>query len=431
MTGAQDGIEPGTTDGTAIGTEAPRGPAGRRTEVDEDVLLARAAWSRLVEPGDEVAGALIGALGPVEALAWLRHSARHDVAAPGALVDATSAGGRAAAARLATSVARWCTRLDGLDPRRELRVLERLGGTVVVPEDARWPRPLDDLGTAAPLCLWVRGALGRPSAGGFLAGRSVAVIGARACTAYGEHVTAELVAGLVASGWTVVSGGAYGIDAVAHRAALAAGGQTIAFLAGGVDRLYPAGNTRLLEAVVDGGAVVSEVPPGSVPTKTRFLLRNRLIAASALATVVVEAAWRSGALSTARHAAALLRPVGAVPGPVTSAASAGCHRLLREGSAVCVTDAAEVADLAGGLGSDLAADPESDARPEDGLGPELRRTLDGLPVRRPVAPESVARAAGLTLVETRSALGRLELAGLAEQAGGLWRRAPEPEPRKG
>jgi DNA processing protein len=255
------------------------------------------------------------------------------------------------------------------------------------------------------------------------------VIGARACTAYGEHVTAELVAGLGTSGWTVVSGGAYGIDAVAHRAALAAGGQTIAFLAGGVDRLYPSGNTRLLEAVADGGAVVSEVPPGSVPTKTRFLLRNRLIAASALATVVVEAAWRSGALSTARHAAALLRPVGAVPGPVTSAASAGCHRLLREGSAVCVTDAAEVADLAGGLGSDLAADPVPDARPEDGLGAELRRTLDGLPVRRPVAPESVARSAGLTLVETRSALGRLELAGLAEQDGGLWRRAPGP--RKG
>lgn len=395
--------------------------------VDEDVLLARAAWSRLVEPGDEVAGALVGALGPVEALAWLRHAARHDGDAPSTLLGgatpASSPGSRAAVARLATSVARWSTRLDGLDPRRELRVLGRLGGTVLVPEDPRWPHPLDDLGTAAPLCLWVRGALERPSdLGSPSATRAVAVIGARACTAYGEHVTADLAGGLAASGWTVVSGGAYGVDAVAHRAALAAGGRTIAFLAGGVDRLYPAGNSRLLEAVIDGGAVVSEVPPGSVPTKTRFLLRNRLIAASALATVVVEAAWRSGALSTARHAAALLRPVGAVPGPVTSAASAGCHRLLREGSAVCVTDAAEVADLAGGLGTDLAADRVVDARPEDGLGSDLRLTLDALPVRRPAAPESVARSAGLTLEETRAALGRLHLEGLAEQAGGLWRR---------
>jgi DNA processing protein len=409
-----------------------QGRAGLRTGPDEDVLLARAAWSRLVEPGDEVAGALIGALGPVEALTWLRHTARHHSDAPGALVDATSAAGRMAAARLATSVARWCTRLDRLDPRRELRVLGRLGGTVVVPEDARWPHSLDDLGVAAPVCLWVRGALGLPpSPRSLVAARSVAVIGARACTAYGEHVTAEIAGGLAASGWTVVSGGAYGIDAVAHRAAMAAGGRTVAFLAGGVDRLYPAGNMRLLESVLDSGAVVSEVPPGSVPTKTRFLLRNRLIAASALATVVVEAAWRSGALSTARHAAALLRPVGAVPGPVTSAASAGCHRLLREGSAVCVTDAAEAADLAGGLGSDLAPDPVADPRPEDGLGAELRRTLDGLPVRRPAAPESVARSAGLTLGETESALGRLELAGLAEQNRGLWRRAPGQSVERG
>src|SRR5450756_1961145 len=195
-------------------------------------------------------------------------------------------------------------------------------------------------------------------------------------------------AGLADAGWTVVSGGAYGIDAVAHRAALAAGGTTVAFLAGGVDRLYPAGNATLLAAIQEsGGSLVSEVPPGSVPSKVRFLQRNRLIAAASRATVVVEAAWRSGALSTATHAAGLLRPVGAVPGPVTSAASAGCHRLLRDGCAVCVTDAA-----------------------------------DALPLRRPAPVESIARSAGLTVSEVRSGLGRLELAGLAEQDGGRWRQ---------
>src|SRR5690606_18729050 len=254
-----------------------------------------------------------------------------------------------AVARLLRAVARWAPRLDGLDPRRELRVLERLGGELLVPGDAGWPVGLDDLGPVRPLALWVRG--NRDLAA--LAERSVAVVGARACTDYGRHVTGEIAAGLAARGFTVVSGGAYGIDAAAHRAAVVSGGPTVAFLAGGVDRFYPAGNTELLREVVgSGGAVVSEVPPGSVPSRVRFLLRNRLIAAVAGATVVVEAAWRSGSLSTAVRAAELSRPVGAVPGPVTSMASAGCHRLLRDGAAVCVTDADEVAELAGVLSRD-------------------------------------------------------------------------------
>jgi len=253
--------------------------------------------------------------------------------------------------------------------------------------------------------------------------RSVAVVGARACTSYGEHVTAAMSAGLADAGWTVVSGGAYGIDAVAHRAALAAGGTTVAFLAGGVDRLYPAGNATLLAAIQEsGGSLVSEVPPGSVPSKVRFLQRNRLIAAASRATVVVEAAWRSGALSTATHAAGLLRPVGAVPGPVTSAASAGCHRLLRDGCAVCVTDAAEALELVGAFGRDLAPDRPTPDRPGDGLDIDLRRMLDALPVRRPAPVESIARSACLTVSEVRSGLGRLELAGLAEQDGGRWRQ---------
>ncbi|MDF2576486.1 MAG: dprA, partial [Agromyces sp.] len=167
-------------------------------------------------------------------------------------------------------------------------------------------------------------------------GRSIALVGARAATGYGEHVTMEASAGLVDRGFAIVSGGAYGIDGMAHRAALASRGVTVAFLAGGVDRFYPLGHEALLARIADTGAVVSELPCGSAPTKWRFLQRNRLIAAAADATVVLEAGMRSGSLNTAGHAAALGRPLGAVPGPVTSPASAGCHRLLREFDAVCV-----------------------------------------------------------------------------------------------
>ena len=384
----------------------------------EQTTLARAAWSRLAEPGDVVAHAVVEALGPVDALAWLRESvAGHEPAVPGGVAGLA---GPAALARLRTAVARWAPRLASLDPTRELRVLARLGGAVIVPEDPRWPRAMDDLGPQSPLCLWVRGEADLAAA----LRRAVAVIGARACTAYGDHVTAQVAVGVADQGWTVVSGGAYGIDAVAHRAALAASGTTVAFLAGGVDRLYPAGNARLLQQMAEaGGALVSEVPPGSVPSRSRFLQRNRLIAAAAQATVVVEAAWRSGALSTAAHAATLLRPVGAVPGPVTSAASAGCHRLLRDGAAVCVTDAGEVLELVGRVGRDLPPERATAPRAGDDLEPLLRRTLDALPVRRAAAPEAVARAAGLALAEVRGALGRLDLAGLAVQRDGLWRRA--------
>lgn len=383
-----------------------------------DEAVARAAWSRLIEPGDAVAGALLATWGAVESLAWLRQVAAGDHAV-GPRLWGGAALPPAQAGRLARSAARWAARLEHLDPRRELRVLERLGGTLLVPGAPGWPAALDDLGFAAPPCLWVRGSGDLEH----LLGTAVAVIGARACTAYGEHVAADLAAGIASRGRTVVSGGAYGIDAVAHRAALAVDGPTVAFLACGVDRFYPAGNSRLLEGVVgSGGAVVSEVPPGSVPTRSRFLQRNRLIAAGSRATVVVEAAWRSGALSTAARAAALLRPVGAVPGPITSAASAGCHRLLRDGAAVCVTDVAEVLELCGRVGDHLPAEPSVPVSPQDGLSDEVRRTLDALPVRRLASPESVARAAGLTVAEVRAALGTLELAGLAVGGAAGWRR---------
>ena len=195
--------------------------------------------------------------------------------------------------------------------------------------------------------------------------RAIAIVGSRSSTAYGEHVAATLSAGVADAGWTVVSGGAYGIDARVHRAALAADGATVAVMAGGVDRLYPLGNADLLARVLETGAIVAEQPPGFPPHRSRFLTRNRIIAAAA-ATVVVEAAHRSGALSTAHHAAELGRPVGAVPGPVTSASSAGCHRLIRNG-AVCVTSPDDVLEMVTPL----------DASRPDSTGPRPRtRTRD-------------------------------------------------------
>lgn len=406
---------------------------GMGGEFDPETL-ARAAWSRLAEPGDRTAGVLIAALGAAPALAWVRAAAGASAGppTPGAAMvgpgpaDAVSAlaerGGEvelASRRRLEAGVDRWAPRLATLDPRRELATLARLGGALVHPGTAGWPAGLTDLGAAAPPCLWVRG---EPDLQTGLR-RSVAVVGARAATAYGEHIAAELAAGLAERRFTVVSGGAYGIDAAAHRGALAAGGRTVVVLAGGVDRPYPAGNAALLARVLDaGGSVLSEVPPGSVPSKTRFLQRNRLIAAAAAATVVVEAAWRSGALNTAGHAAALLRPVGAVPGPVTSMASAGCHRLLRDGGAVCVTDAAEVAELAGDAGADLAPERTGPLADVDGLDPQARKVLDALPVRVAAEPGSLARAAGLSVAQVNAALGPLELEGLAVREGPGWRR---------
>ena len=209
---------------------------------------------------------------------------------------------------------------------------------LVIPADSAWPNGLADLDRQAPVALFVRGDVA--SLVELNLAPSVAVVGARAATSYGEHVTSELVAELART-HTIVSGAAYGIDGQAHRMAIAAGGKTIAFLAGGVDRPYPAGHANLIERITANGAVVSEVPPGSAPTKWRFLERNRLIAATSQGLVVVEAGWRSGSLNAAGHAIGLNRPVMAVPGPVTSAASAGCHRLITEG-ATLVTSADDI-----------------------------------------------------------------------------------------
>ncbi|MFD0483315.1 DNA-processing protein DprA [Kineococcus sp. GCM10028916] len=363
-----------------------------------DERLARATWSRLAEPGDAAAAHLVAEVGAVTALEAVLTGRGPD---------------------------RWRTRLPDVDPASDLATVRAAGGRLLVPGDDEWPQRLADLdhdGTGerplgAPFCLWVRG----PAHLREVTARSAALVGARAATAYGQHVTSELAAGVSDRGFAVVSGGAFGIDAAAHRAALAVDGVSVAVLACGVDRSYPLGNAALLARLAERGALVSEVPPGSTPTRWRFLERNRLIAALTSGTVVVEAAWRSGALSTADRAERLMRPVGAVPGPVTSPASAGCHRLLRERGAVCVTSADEVAELLGELGREEVAVPSVERRAFDGLDREELRVAECLPRRGSHGLERLAREAGLDLPLVQSVLGRLELSGVAVRDADGWR----------
>jgi DNA processing protein len=249
--------------------------------------------------------------------------------------------------------------------------------------------------------------------------RSVAVVGARACTEYGAHMAATLAAGLAERGWVVVSGGAYGVDGAAHRGALAAGGATVAVLACGVDRPYPRGHTELINRIADQGLVVGELPPGDHPTQSRFVLRNRVIAALTCGTVVVEAAYRSGSLVTARAAQRLGRHTMGVPGPATSGLSSGVHELLR-GEAVLVTDAAEVVELVGDIG-ELAPERRGPVLPRDLLEPDARRVLAALPGRRAAAVDEIAREGGTTRDDAIARLYELRALGYVERHGDDWK----------
>jgi DNA processing protein len=382
-----------------------------------DDCAARAAWSRIAEPGDEAAGFVVAELGAAGALLALYER-------PEPLRELA---GRAPHRRRPGSPspgAGWTQRLGQVDPPRDLATVRRFGGRLVVPGDDEWPAGLAALQLRAPFALWTRG----PAHLALASDRAVALVGSRASTPYGESVAEELAAGCAQRGITVVSGAAYGIDACSHRGALAAGGVTIAVLACGADRAYPQGNERLIERIAREGLVVSEVPPGSAPSRWRFVQRNRLIAVLSSITVVVEAGWRSGASITAGEATKAGRNVAAVPGPVTSAASAGCHRLLRDG-AVCVTDAAEVAELLAAVGDEPAPEPVVPPAEHDGLDAVELRVLDALPVRRSADVDRLSATAGLDPGTVAAALGRLELRGLARADPGGWRRAPRPQPR--
>lgn len=377
-----------------------------RPQDDPIDALARVAWSVVAEPGDGVAGALIAQLGAGDALRVALTPEAVAATGLGAKDETTAHTQRA----LREGRGRWMPRADSRAIHNALRGAAEVSAQLVLPGDPEWPLALDDLEEHAPVLLWVRGDTRHLSAE-----HQVSIVGARAATSYGDHIAAELAGDLATTGTLVVSGGAYGIDGTAHRSALGAGGATVAFLAGGVDRAYPSGHQQLFGRITDAGAVISEVPCGTAPTKWRFLSRNRLIAALGAATVVVEAGWRSGSLNTAGHAAALGRPLGAVPGPVTSAASAGCHRLLREYDARCVTNAAEVRELFG-VTPPL---PKTEVRAD----PDQIRLLDALSTRTPRAAYDLAARAGLAAERVAALLGLLALENIVIRTEAGWRRA--------
>ena len=221
-------------------------------------------------------------------------------------------------------------------------LLERVGAVFLTPQSPEWPMALNDL-SAIPFGLVVKGDLSA------LADRSLAIVGTRNPTPYGIRIAGDFAAGFVDREWSIVSGGAYGIDSAAHKGALIAEGRTIAVLAAGIDVAYPAGNARLFAEIAENGALVSEVLPGAHAIPSRFLTRNRLIAALSQATLVVEAAFRSGSLRTARDAAELMRPVMAIPGPINAPTSEGCHRLIGERAAEIVTSVADAVELISAL----------------------------------------------------------------------------------
>ncbi|MBG6107054.1 DNA-processing protein DprA [Frigoribacterium sp. CG_9.8] len=392
-------------------------------------LFARASWTGIAEPGDRAAGELVASLGPDGALTALVEA--WPVAR---IMDAASvAGSDLTAADLASALARWAPRLKSGVALVALRQAVRFRVRLLVPGDPAWPIGVDDLGPHAPIALWLRGNKAALAAARY----SIALVGARAATGYGEHVTMEASAGLVDRGFAIISGAAYGIDGMAHRAALASSGQTVAILAGGVDRFYPSGHDALLARIVESGAVVSELPCGSPPTKWRFLQRNRLIAAASQATIVLEAGWRSGSLNTAGHAASLGRPIGAMPGPVTSAASAGCHRLIREFAATLVTTASEMAELV--LGTDMQ---EGEAQGSEEQGGEAQqsevrtssdapggqshptsarvRLTDALSLRAPRTVDDLAARSGMSIADVQAELGALEIDGGAMERERGW-----------
>lgn len=431
---------PGTGTGTGTGTGADTGTeTGTESRARADTSaerIARAALTRLLEPGSVLGTTAVRVWGAARALQILTGA---DTPGPDERQELSlvlSGEGTQLTERTWTkSMEGWAARTASLAPERDLESLGRLGGGLLIPGDAGWPPGADDLGAAAPVALWYRGTGPVPRRE-----TTLAVVGSRDATAYGQSVTRTLASGAAARGLTMMSGGAYGIDAMAHRAALASGTgapPTAAVMAGGLDRYYPAGHEDLLREVSARGLLLSEMPPGASPTRHRFLQRNRLIAGLSGAVVVVEARWRSGAQNTAGHALGIGREVGAVPGPVTSPQSAGCHRLLRESPAVVVTDLEEALALMPGGGPRAATGGppaaevgapsgggSSAARIHDHLTVEELLVYEALPLRSAVPVDRLCAAAGLGPGAVMGTLKKLQRQSLAEQLAAGWRRGP-------
>lgn len=368
----------------------------------DEQKLAWAYLSRVAEPPCVPLATLVADVGPVDAAQMVRQGA------VGAELRASTA-----------------ARRDVDRGPQDLEVLERLGGRLITPNCEEWPHLAFSTFNAGverprpqghpPLVLWALG----PRNLADVAERACAIVGTRVSTAYGDYVAADFAAGLVERDVAVVSGAAYGIDGVAHRAALAARGVTVALLASGLDVPYPVDHSGMLRRIGEDGLVVTEYPPGVRPARHRFLTRNRLVAACSGGTIVVEAGLRSGAASTASWARTMNRPVCAVPGPITSAASAGCHVLLRDGAHI-VTRAADILELVGRMG-EVPDDLSGPVTPLDGLTDVQRRVYDGFPGRAFRTPEELAEAVAIPVERIFGPLTALELAGLVTRRDGRWR----------
>jgi DNA processing protein len=390
---------------------------------DEETVLARAYLLRVAEPGSLAIAELLDRVGPVEAATRIRSG---DVDEP---------------VRRATAARR-----DSAEAEADLVAAERIGLRLVTPESPDWPHfgfaalyaaqrerlaqwrtgrraPRYGGEPVVPVALWVRGPFDLASIGP----ASVAVVGARSATAYGEHIAGELGHDLAERGLLVVSGGAFGIDAAAHRGVLAAGAPTVLVAANGLDHAYPRAHAALFERIAADGLLLSESPPGAAPLRSHFLSRNRLIAALGAGTVVVEAAARSGALNTAAHCALLGHALMAVPGPVTSPLSVGCHALLRHphAPATMVTSAADVMAVIGPPGAGSATEPAATAGTAgalDGLDPVARAVAEGFPARGWVGEAELSRRSGVDELEVVRALPILRAAELIESGPDGYRR---------
>lgn len=422
--------------------------AARSGTLDEE-SYARAALTYLAEPADRWVNGLISAHGATRTL---------EAITSGRLPDASGVAAAHFTHRtLQRSMERWRVRLGELPTPAEVIAFHQSGIRLICPGDPEWPEQLADLGDEQPYALWLRGSADLR----FNCLRAVAVVGSRAATAYGCYVAAEFAASVAARGWTVVSGAAFGVDASAHRGALGADGVTVAVLACGVDVPYPVGHTDLLEAVAAQGVIVSEWPPGRTVSRLRFLVRNRVIAALATGTLVVEAGERSGAVNTARHARDLGRRLMAVPGPVTSDQSAGCHHIIRDWQGTLVTTAAEVIEHLSPVGATLEptnaptvtdpagsadsadsaasaalapASPAAAPRPGtssrrrlrpaldlDAMGLETTQVLDAMPARGGTSATRIAQRAGLDPTTAVRCLAALAASGFIERCDEGWR----------
>lgn len=382
-------------------------------ESDPHDAFARLAASVICEPGDGVFGELALTLGYETALSVVLKSDDASDFARGIshAADLVGLGGAVtdlSLPMLSAALGRWKPRLQLGHVLEAARRARFLGARAVVPASARWPAGIDDLGPHAPALLW---HLGQHRD----AGPRVAVVGSRAATAYGERAAGDIAGSLAAAGVEVVSGAAYGVDGASHRAALAEGGFTSAYLAGGIDRWYPAGNRGLLAELSRRGAIWAECPPGTSPSRWRFLARNRLIAASSLAVVVVEAAARSGALNTAHHALALGRHVFALPGSLYSPASVGAHRLVRDSGATLLCD---INDILEDLGLAEAGEPVG-----VGEDAEMVRVRDALS-NSPAEAWEISRHSGVDYQRVPGILAELEIRGHVRRSATGWMRVP-------